>query len=230
LSAFSHVRVLAISSAYGGAAAAIIQQGITLAAGRLAEEHGLAAELPALVARLLGASERVDMVAVIVGPGSFTGLRAGLSVANGIGLGLGVPVIGVTVAEALAEEAAASANVALAGRYLWTALGARSGRVFIDRTGDIRGYSTDALPSADGPIALCGNAAQFVAGALAARGADVMLTAFRTPKPVHVAAVGLGRMSSVSAVLAVLPLYVDAAEAKLPAGGVRPPPATLGNV
>ena len=43
-------------------------------------------------------------IAVTRGPGSFTGLRVGLSAARGFGLALGVPVYGVSVLDALAHE------------------------------------------------------------------------------------------------------------------------------
>ncbi len=42
----------------------------------------------------------IDAVAVAVGPGSFTGVRVGLSTARGIGLALSKPVYGVTNFEA----------------------------------------------------------------------------------------------------------------------------------
>ena len=38
--------------------------------------------------------EQLKWVAVNLGPGSFTGLRVGISVANAFGYGLGIPVIG----------------------------------------------------------------------------------------------------------------------------------------
>lgn len=44
----------------------------------------------------------IEGVAVAVGPGSFTGVRVGLSAARGIGLALDIPVYGVTNFEAAA--------------------------------------------------------------------------------------------------------------------------------
>lgn len=44
-------------------------------------------------------------IAVSVGPGSFTGVRVGVSAARGYALALSIPAIGVTTLEALAAEA-----------------------------------------------------------------------------------------------------------------------------
>ncbi|KAB2656956.1 tRNA (adenosine(37)-N6)-threonylcarbamoyltransferase complex dimerization subunit type 1 TsaB [Brucella tritici] len=46
----------------------------------------------------------MDRVAVNIGPGSFTGVRIGVSAARGFALALDVPAIGVTAFEALAAE------------------------------------------------------------------------------------------------------------------------------
>jgi tRNA threonylcarbamoyl adenosine modification protein YeaZ len=86
-------------------------------------QTGDAARLPAMVADLL-ASQKLAVrdlaaTAVCVGPGSFTGLRASLAFAEGLAAGAGIPVIGVTVAEALAVAASAGAP----GLPLWCATG-----------------------------------------------------------------------------------------------------------
>lgn len=59
---------------------------------------------------------QVSGVAVGVGPGSFTGLRVGMSLAKGLALGLGRPLVGVpSLAAWLEAEPDATAAVARAG-------------------------------------------------------------------------------------------------------------------
>ncbi|WP_404400805.1 tRNA (adenosine(37)-N6)-threonylcarbamoyltransferase complex dimerization subunit type 1 TsaB [Pelagibacterium halotolerans] len=50
----------------------------------------------AILARNGLAYQTIEKIAVTTGPGSFTGLRIGLSVARGLGLALGVPVLGIS--------------------------------------------------------------------------------------------------------------------------------------
>lgn len=45
----------------------------------------------------------IDRIGVGVGPGSFVGLRAGIALAEGLGLGLGCPVVGVPSLHAMAR-------------------------------------------------------------------------------------------------------------------------------
>jgi tRNA threonylcarbamoyladenosine biosynthesis protein TsaB len=213
------MRVLAISSAGRVCLAALVEDGGVLAASRLETARGLPDALPLEVAGLLGQAGPPGLVAVVVGPGSFTGLRAGIAVAQGVALGAGIPVVGVTLAEALAQ-----ALPDLDGRALWIATPSRTGRVFIGRDGEVASCAENALPAASGRMAVAGEAASGVAAALAARGANVMLTGARLAQPVDVAAIGLLRWAGQLPALDAVPLYVDAPEAKLPAGGLRPPP------
>ncbi|HEU5104903.1 MAG TPA: tRNA (adenosine(37)-N6)-threonylcarbamoyltransferase complex dimerization subunit type 1 TsaB [Solirubrobacterales bacterium] len=70
-------------------------QGRPLHATRLLEEVERAAAAA-------GGWERVDLIAVGLGPGTFTGLRVGISTARGLSLSLGLPARGVCTLDALA--------------------------------------------------------------------------------------------------------------------------------
>jgi tRNA threonylcarbamoyladenosine biosynthesis protein TsaB len=85
-----------------------------------------------LLAQLDVQPAQLRALAVTTGPGSFTGVRIGLSVVKGIGIGLpvppqvaGIPTLTVTAAPWLAVAQAASAQLwayiqAGRGRYNWT--------------------------------------------------------------------------------------------------------------
>lgn len=218
-SAETHGPILAIASAGAGAAIALVQDGEVLRARRLTETRGLPSALAEAVAALLDGAPAPVLVAAVVGPGSFTGLRAGLALAHGVGLGAGLAVVGVTLTEALAE-----ALPNLGGRALWVATQARPGRLFLDRGEGPVAIGATEVPRAAGRVAVAGDAATLVAATLAARGEDAMLTSARHPLPRHVALVGARRAAGLLPPLPALPLYVDAPEAKLPAGGLRPAP------
>lgn len=211
--------VLTLASAYDGASASVVRDNAVQATTRTGTQPGLPARLPRLVAELLERTGFPDLVAVVVGPGSFTGLRAGLSVAHGIALGAGLPLVGVTVAEALFEAAAPR----LGGRALWTVIAARVGQVFLHYDGRLISCPIGDLPPASGPVAVCGNAANEVASILAARGQDVLLTALRAPSPTHIAAIAVRRLRSGLPLTPVRPLYVEAARVSSIAS-VRPAP------
>lgn len=161
----------------------------------------------------------LDLVAVTVGPGSFTGLRAGIALAQGIALAAGKPLVAVGVAEALA-----SSLPHLGHRTLWCAIDSRRGRIFLDQGQGPVPCMLDQLPPCPGPVALAGDAAIAVAGRLAARGDNVMLSSARLPLGRHIAVVAERRHAGALPPLAAQPLYVDPPEAKLPAGGLRPAP------
>ncbi len=217
------MRVLALDAALARCAAAVVVDENLVAMRQTDAARGHAALLPVMAQAVLEEAglpaTSLDLIAVTVGPGSFTGIRAGLALAHGIALAAGVTVVGVTVGEALAESLPQ-----LGGRRLWVAIDSRRGRVFLERDGVVEAVALDALPAANGLVAVAGDAAPAVASRLAARDVDVMLTDARLPLVRHVAVVGERRAAGLLRPLAAQPLYVDPPEARLPAGGLRPPP------
>lgn len=213
------MRLLALDAALARASAAVLIDGTVAAERRQDGRGGEAATLPALAAACLDAAglspTRLDAVAVTVGPGSFTGLRAAIAFAEGLARGAGAALVGVTVAEALAAAVPEEA-----GRALWIAIDSRrQGRVFLATDGPPRAVLLASLPTPPGPVALAGDAAPLVAAWLAARGADVKLTDARLPRAADVARVAARRLGGALEPLAAAPLYLDAPVARLPAAG-----------
>jgi tRNA threonylcarbamoyladenosine biosynthesis protein TsaB len=68
--------------------------------------------LQRLLERFQTGAENLDAVAFGAGPGSFTGLRIACGLAQGLALPRGIPVLGVSTLEALAEESGAARVVA----------------------------------------------------------------------------------------------------------------------
>ena len=100
--------ILAIDTALDACAAAVLDTGAGQLIARESQpmKRGHAEALMPLIARIIKASgvafAALDRVAVTTGPGSFTGLRVGLSAARGIALAANKPVVGVTTLTAYA--------------------------------------------------------------------------------------------------------------------------------
>jgi tRNA threonylcarbamoyladenosine biosynthesis protein TsaB len=227
------MRILALDAALGACAAGVIADGVVLAQAMRPVGQGQAGALAAMAASVLASAAGknvttgLDAVAVTVGPGSFTGIRAALALAHGIGLARAIPVIGVSVGEALGAILAVPD-----GWTLWTAVDSRRGRVFLERAGGttpdggVIAAAVDALPVLGLNVALAGDAAAAVAAFLAARGTAVMLTAARLPSPLGIALAAAARQAGRLAPREAQPLYVDPPAVKLPATPPRPPPGS----
>ena len=80
------------------------------------QAHELLPRLQALLQRAGGSLDAVTGIGVGLGPGSFTGLRVGMSVAKGLAFALGRPLAGVpSLAAWLESEPEAAAAVSRAG-------------------------------------------------------------------------------------------------------------------
>ncbi|MGH7212470.1 MAG: tRNA (adenosine(37)-N6)-threonylcarbamoyltransferase complex dimerization subunit type 1 TsaB, partial [Acetobacteraceae bacterium] len=195
---------LALDSALARVSAAVLDGEHILAADIRDVARGIAL-LPLMAEAVLAEAgvrpAALGLIAVTVGPGGFTGIRGALSLAHGIGLAAGMPVVGVTVPEALAAALPPDA-----GRALWVAIDSRRGRVFLAIKDRIATVALDSLPLPDGPIALAGDASAVVAARLADRGADVMTTGASLPDPSGITRAACDRLRGVLAPLAAQPL------------------------
>jgi tRNA threonylcarbamoyladenosine biosynthesis protein TsaB len=93
------MRVLGIETSTRRGSLALVENGELVAEIEHSEPNAHAERLVPLLGQLLArggvARTSLDRVAVGIGPGSFVGLRVGIALAEGLGLGLGRPVVGV---------------------------------------------------------------------------------------------------------------------------------------
>jgi tRNA threonylcarbamoyladenosine biosynthesis protein TsaB len=129
--------VLAIDTALGACSAAVLD---TSAATLLASEslpmaRGHAEALMPMIARVMAASDigfaALERIAVTVGPGSFTGLRVGISAARGLALAANKPAVGLTTLSAYAAALVAERGPA----PIISAIDARHDRVYFQVVG-----------------------------------------------------------------------------------------------
>ena len=107
--------ILAIETATAVCGAAVVGNGKTLAE-RSVEAHQVHSQkIMGLIEEVLRATDlarqELDGIAVSIGPGSFTGLRIGLSTAKGLAFALDKPVTAVSTLEALAFNTLRLGNV-----------------------------------------------------------------------------------------------------------------------
>lgn len=116
-----------------------------------------------MLERLLAAAgmtaAQLDAVAFGAGPGSFTGLRIACGLAQGLAFANGIPVIGVSTLEAMAEESGAARVVACLDARMhevyYAALEKHAGRW--REVVEVRCISPDAVPRMSGDWAGCGS-------------------------------------------------------------------------
>ena len=169
--------LLAIDCAASLCAASVYDADASKELGRSVRDlgKGHAEHLMAVVDEALGLAGKsyadLGRIAVSTGPGSFTGVRVGVSAARGFSLALKIPAVGVTTLEALAQET----RNALGPRPVFAALDAGRAEIhaaLYDENGTVLRepavltLEEAATIAASGVVALAGTAARLVADAV----------------------------------------------------------------
>jgi tRNA threonylcarbamoyladenosine biosynthesis protein TsaB len=165
--------ILAIDTALDACAAAVLDTGTSrlIAVESQVMKRGHAEALMPLIARVMKESglpfAALDRVAVTTGPGSFTGLRVGLSAARGIGLAAGKPVVGLTTLSAYAAPIVSEAGE----QPVISAIDARHDHVYFQV---VSGNGSSLVRPKVAPIAEALEAARFGAAHLVGNAAKIL--------------------------------------------------------
>ncbi len=168
--------VLALDTSTRGGSCALARDGVVIAerAGDAAVEQ--AARLPADLMALLDHTgltlREVNVCAVATGPGSFTGLRVGIATMQGLAFAGGLPLIGVSAFDAMADVAAATPGAA---RRVATWINAWRGDVFAALYDGAAEVAPPAVAHPQDLLASLRGAATFFIGDGAAAARDVIM-------------------------------------------------------
>ncbi len=231
------MRILAMDTATSACSVALWCDG-TITQHRLsAMTRGQAEALAPMVADVLDDSDNVaadlDLLAVTIGPGAFTGLRIGLAMARAMALALKIPCLGLTTTEVIA---AAVEDTAWPVGTLLVALDSKRSDIYVQTFSkpgqaanapqavepeNLAGWLTDAA----WPISVVGDATAQALSVLAEAGVEaVAAPASGVADARVVAALAASRWSMGDPVPPVGPLYLRPPDAKLPrdGGSLRP--------
>ena len=105
--------ILALETSGRHGSVALLREGKLLASGKIAAHQRTAAAMTPLIADVMRSAglalQAIDLVGVTVGPGSFTGLRVGVTTAKTLAYALKCQVIGVNTLDVIARQAPPSA-------------------------------------------------------------------------------------------------------------------------
>ena len=206
--------ILALDTCLSSCSVAVLDGARVIASAREVMARGhqerLAPMAQAVMAEAGLSFDRLDRIAVTVGPGSFTGLRVGIAFAKGLALALNLPTVGIGTLEALAAEGEG---------LVFAAIDARRGQLYLQAFDDGRALmAPDALPAetAAARIAELSNGRSFT---LVGSGAPLLAElspAMRIVAAEGCDAVNVARLAAARAPAPLKPLYLRAPDAKLP--------------
>jgi tRNA threonylcarbamoyladenosine biosynthesis protein TsaB len=128
-------RILSIETSTSICSVAIHERGELRAVSEIKEPGAHAEKLLDLIDAAMKQAELrmsdLDAVAVSQGPGSYTGLRIGVSTAKGIAYGLEIPLIGINTLQAMAAS-----QLVNQGEFVVAVLDARRKEVYTQTFGD----------------------------------------------------------------------------------------------
>lgn len=169
---------------------------------------------------------RLDGIGVTIGPGMFTSLRVGLSVAKGLAMSREIPLKGVNTLDAMALTAIAQGESA--GQCLLPVIDAHKGEVYCavfqgaERRTDYLVRAPHELPAlVQGPVTLCAAAALPYRSALETGfGSRAKFRFIDHPAPETIAALAQQELDSGRAddVATLSPLYLRRTDAELRRG------------
>ena len=216
------MRVLAVeTSTLSGGAALLDDERIVgeyILDVRITHSERLMAAIDQLLSDAGWTARDLEGLAVTVGPGSFTGLRVGLSTVKGLALALAIPVAAVPTLDAMAAMLPYAAlavcpvldarkREVYASLYRWDGLGMR-------RQWDYLAIAPDDLARRlDEPVIVVGDGAETISSPFARR----VEPPRRGPAPAVVGALGCARLARGDTVAAadLVPIYLRPSEAEL---------------
>ena len=203
------MRFAAIETSTEWCSLAVWRDGEIAALERRAGHRHSELALP-MLETLLG-KDQLDAVAFGAGPGAFTGLRIACALAQGLAFARGLPVIGISSLEALAQESGAARVVACTDARMrevyYAALEKRAGRWHEVIAAQCVAPQSAPRPPGEGWVG-CGNGFEVYGEALKAK-VSVMKPAIH-PTAVAVAQLAAPRLAAGEGVDAALaaPVYV----------------------
>ena len=124
------MRILGIETTTRRGSIALVENNEVVLSAEYEELHAHAERMLPLLNGLMAqagwARTSVDRVGVGVGPGSFTGLRVGIALGQGIAIGIDVPILGVVSLQAMAFAVPSSRK-----GTRWALLDARRDEIFV---------------------------------------------------------------------------------------------------